>query len=563
MYSKQEPPTPPLTKRVGYVYDVRMKYHQDLEDPQDPHPEDPRRIYWIYNILKVAGCLDIMKNVPVTPVTDDKILRVHTSQYLETLKDTEIMERATLLETQKKHDSVFLCKESQYCARMSAGGLLALCEDVVRGKLHSGLAIIRPPGHHACSAAPMGFCLLNNIAITVRDLQARKMVNRVMVVDWDVHHGNGIQEVFYSDSTVLYASLHRYDEGEFYPSSTDGGMNMVGEGDGKGYNINIPWVTAGVSDGDYIYAFKKLLLPVARQFCPDMIIVASGFDAAVCDPIGECDVTPECYACMTSMLKSVSNGKLVLSLEGGYNLDAIANSALACVKPLLNIKWKAGHIPQPAIYLAYATLSEEEVNGPFGTPLPRDNRSWEAVKQLDQQIIETDCATVVCHCHRLPVSYDDVSMIVPRLHLASEYSIVVHCGAGASGVIRLEKCAHRAGYVRPGNKGPMDLPPNGCVPGYDTADELVTAIDVDGLRNRLEEQGWNKVYTSVDAGHYVCDFTFYTSLAEGETTYPARQLPAPQTLFVHVHPQADEVYSDTQLAELLRDIVRHLAQEGV
>ncbi|KAJ1762817.1 Histone deacetylase hda1 [Coemansia sp. RSA 1935] len=362
-YSKQETPAPPHTKRVGYVYDVRMKYHQDLEDPQDPHPEDPRRIYWIYNILKVAGCLDIMKNVLVTPVTDDKILRVHERQYLETLKDTEIMERATLLETQKKYDSVFLCKESQYCARMSAGGLLALCKDVVRGKLDSGLAIIRPPGHHACSAVPMGFCLLNNIAITVRDLQARKMVNKVMIVDWDVHHGNGIQEVFYSDNTVLYASLHRYDEGEFYPSSTDGGMDMVGEGEGKGYNINIPWATAGVSDGDYIYAFKKLLLPVARQFCPDLIIVASGFDAAVCDPIGECDVTPECYACMTSMLKSVSNGKLVLSLEGGYNLDAIANSALACVKPLLNIKWKAGHIPQPAIYLAYATLSEEEVNG--------------------------------------------------------------------------------------------------------------------------------------------------------------------------------------------------------
>ncbi|KAJ2172397.1 Histone deacetylase hda1, partial [Coemansia sp. RSA 353] len=359
-YSKQETPAPPHTKRVGYVYDVRMKYHQDLEDPQDPHPEDPRRIYWIYNILKVAGCLDIMKNVLVTPVTDDKILRVHERQYLETLKDTEIMERATLLETQKKYDSVFLCKESQYCARMSAGGLLALCKDVVRGKLDSGLAIIRPPGHHACSAVPMGFCLLNNIAITVRDLQARKMVNKVMIVDWDVHHGNGIQEVFYSDNTVLYASLHRYDEGEFYPSSTDGGMDMVGEGEGKGYNINIPWATAGVSDGDYIYAFKKLLLPVARQFCPDLIIVASGFDAAVCDPIGECDVTPECYACMTSMLKSVSNGKLVLSLEGGYNLDAIANSALACVKPLLNIKWKAGHIPQPAIYLAYATLSEEE-----------------------------------------------------------------------------------------------------------------------------------------------------------------------------------------------------------
>ncbi|KAJ1843108.1 Histone deacetylase hda1, partial [Coemansia sp. RSA 2708] len=289
----------PMTKRVGYVYDVRMRYHQDLEDPQDPHPEDPRRIYWIYNILKNSGCLDIMKSVAITPVPDIKILQVHTRQYLDVLKDTELMEKASLLATQKQYDSVFLCKESQYCARMSAGGLLALCEDVASGRLESGLAIVRPPGHHACPAAPMGFCLLNNIAIAVRDLQTRKLVDKVMIVDWDVHHGNGIQEVFYSDHTVLYVSLHRYDEGDFYPSSGDGDMNMVGKDQGEGYNINIPWITAGVGDGDYIYAFKRLILPVAKQFRPDMIIVASGFDAAVCDPIGECNVTPECYACMT------------------------------------------------------------------------------------------------------------------------------------------------------------------------------------------------------------------------------------------------------------------------
>ncbi|KAJ2851733.1 Histone deacetylase hda1 [Coemansia brasiliensis] len=351
------------TTKVGYVYDVRMKYHQDLEDPQDPHPEDPRRIFWIYNILKQAGCLDIMKSVEVTPVSDNKILQVHTQAHLDMLKDTELMEKATLLVTQKKFDSVFLCKESQYCARMSSGGLLALCKEVAAGRLNNGLAIIRPPGHHACSNVPMGFCLLNNIAIAIRDLQQHKLVRKVMVVDWDVHHGNGIQEIFYSDDTVLYVSLHRYDSGEFYPSSPDGNMDMVGKGKGAGYNINIPWVTSGASDGDYIYAFKKLVLPVAAEFAPDMVIVAAGFDAAICDPIGECDVSPRGYACMTSMLQDIANGKLVLSLEGGYNLDAIANSALACVKPLLNIKWDAGLVPQPATYFAYATISEEEVNG--------------------------------------------------------------------------------------------------------------------------------------------------------------------------------------------------------
>ncbi|KAJ2821604.1 hypothetical protein IWW50_004569, partial [Coemansia erecta] len=206
--------------------------------------------------------------------------------------------------------------------------------------------------------------------------------------------------------------------------------------------------------------------------------------------------------------------------------------------------------------MAIKTIKHALITGfePFGTPRPSDNRSWEVVKCLDRQTIEAGDTTVVCHCHRLPVSYDEVSMLVPRLHLSNEFSIVVHCGAGAAGEIRLEKRAHRTGYVRPGNKGPTDLPPNGCVPGYEGADELVTSIDVDGLTAQLAGQGWHNVRASSDAGRYLCEFTFYTSLAEGETTHPARQLTAPKTLFVHVHPVANDVYSDAQLTELLRDI---------
>ncbi|KAJ2081078.1 Histone deacetylase hda1 [Coemansia sp. RSA 988] len=379
-----------ITKPVGYVYDVRMKYHQDLEDPEDPHPEDPRRIYWIYNILKKSGLLDIMQSVPVTPVTDNKILRVHTKGYLEVLKDTEIMEKATLLNTQKQFDSVFLCNESHYCARLSAGGLLSLCEEVAKGKLESGIAIVRPPGHHSCSALPMGFCLLNNVAIAVRDIQAQKLVKKVMVVDWDIHHGNGIQDIFYEDDSVLYCSIHRYDDGDFYPSGGDGDMNMVGEGAGKGYNINIPWVAAGACDGDYMYAFKKLILPVAKEFNPDIIIVASGFDGAVLDPIGKCKITPQGFACMTRMLKAVANGKLVLSLEGGYNLDAIANSALACTKVLLNVRWGAGIIPEPAIYLSYATLPETEVNG-VQLPPCKYTLEWDSMSNWDPSIEVPEC----------------------------------------------------------------------------------------------------------------------------------------------------------------------------
>ncbi|KAI8324731.1 hypothetical protein GQ54DRAFT_295903 [Martensiomyces pterosporus] len=371
-----------LGKRVGYVYDVRMKYHVELEDSLDPHPEDPRRIYWIYDILERSGCLKLMQPVRITPVTDIQILRVHTRGHLEFLRQTELQEKSTLLASQGRFDSVYLCRESHYCARLSAGGLLSLCEEVAQGRLDSGMAIIRPPGHHACANKPMGFCLYNNIAIAVRDLQARRLVQKVMIVDWDVHHGNGIQDIFYSDEDILYFSIHRHDSGEFYPQSSDGGMDKTGKGTSKGFNINVPWVDGGMGDGDYMYAFKNLLLPVANEFSPDMIIVASGFDAAICDPIGECNVSPECYACMTSMLRSVANGKLVLSLEGGYNLDAIANSALACAKALLDIRWTAGIVPQPATMVAYATLSDAELNG---VPQPHLSYSlgWSAVPQWD------------------------------------------------------------------------------------------------------------------------------------------------------------------------------------
>ncbi|KAJ1898722.1 Histone deacetylase hda1, partial [Coemansia sp. IMI 209127] len=377
-------------RKVGFVYDIRMKYHLDLEDLNDPHPEDPRRIYWIHELLGRADCLKLMRQVKVRPVTDAQILRVHTKKHLAFMNDTEIMEKTSLVESQQKLDSVFLCNETNYCARLSAGGLVALCNEVASGKLTSGIAIIRPPGHHACPNRPMGFCLLNNVAIAVRDLQARGVVERVMVVDWDVHHGNGIQEVFYSDKSVLYCSIHRHDSGEFFPSTAEGNIGMVGSGDGKGFNVNIPWVTGGMGDGDYVYAFNNVVLPIAREFRPDMVIVASGFDAAICDPIGECDVSPECYACMTSMLSSVANQRLVLSLEGGYNLDATSNSALACVKALLNLGWKSGFTPKPATYHAYATLSDWEING-VPMPHPKYSPDWLALPEWDPAIEVPDC----------------------------------------------------------------------------------------------------------------------------------------------------------------------------
>ncbi|KAJ2794444.1 Histone deacetylase hda1, partial [Coemansia furcata] len=265
--------------RVGYAYDVQMTYHFNLNKVEMPHPEDPRHIYWIYDILDRSGCLQVMRRVHVQPVTDMQILRTHSRSHLSFLKTTELMEKPSLIAAQSRHKDVYLCALSDYCARLSAGGLLALCSGVARRQLDSGIAIIRPPGHHACRSKPMGFCLLNNIGIAIKDLQAGSPVQRILVVDWDVHHGNGIQELFYTDPTVLYISLHRYGKG-FFPSGEAGNFTQLGKGPGKGYNINVPWTTEGVGDGDYLYAFHELILPVAREFAPEMVIVACGFDAA-------------------------------------------------------------------------------------------------------------------------------------------------------------------------------------------------------------------------------------------------------------------------------------------
>ncbi|KAJ2610961.1 Pyroglutamyl-peptidase 1 [Coemansia sp. RSA 1365] len=196
---------------------------------------------------------------------------------------------------------------------------------------------------------------------------------------------------------------------------------------------------------------------------------------------------------------------------------------------------------------------------PFGEPRPNKNRSWEAIKQLENAKIETSDATIICHCYELPVSYDDVSEQVPRLHQSQEFSIVVHCGAGTSGVVRLERQARKSGYSRPGNKGQTDIPADGCVPGYRTPDELTTIVDTEAVQNALADRGWDKVCVSSDAGQYLCEYTYYTSLAEGKETYPSRGLPEPNTLFVHVPPQESDPYDDRQLGEMLREIIQMLA----
>ena len=236
-----------------------------------------------------------------------------------------------------KLDSVYLHHNTFECATLSVGGAIEACRAVVMGHVKNAIAVIRPPGHHAEHDEPAGFCFFNNVPIAARVCQDNfpEKCRKIFILDWDVHHGNGIQHAFYDDPNILYISLHVHKNGQFYPGKPDGDHLHCGEGLGIGKNVNIPWADHGMGDGDYMFAFQQVVMPIAAEFDPDFVIVSAGFDAAEGDKLGGCHVTPPCYAHMTHMLMSLAKGKIAVCLEGGYNLRSIAKSALAVTRTLM------------------------------------------------------------------------------------------------------------------------------------------------------------------------------------------------------------------------------------
>lgn len=339
--------------KTGLVYDVRMRYHAKIFTSYfeyiDPHPEDPRRIYRIYKRLAEAGLIQdtsllgvddigpLMVKIPIREATADEILEVHSKEHLLYILSTESMTRDQLLEETEKGDSIYVNNDSFFSAKLSCGGTIEACKAVIEGKVKNSLAIVRPPGHHAEPDTPGGFCLFSNVAVAAKNILKNypESVRRIVILDWDIHHGNGTQKSFYDDDRVLYVSLHRYENGKFYPGTKYGSHTHVGEGKGEGYSVNIPWSAPGMTDGDYIYAFHKVVLPILSEFDPDLVIVSSGFDAADGDIIGGCHVTPAGYGYMTHLLKGIAKGKLSVVLEGGYNLESISKSALGVAKVLV------------------------------------------------------------------------------------------------------------------------------------------------------------------------------------------------------------------------------------
>jgi acetoin utilization deacetylase AcuC-like enzyme len=310
-------------KQTGIVKDERY-----LEHVMDSgHPESPERLRAIYKMLEEPEMKNIYAPVNPRPATREELEMIHTPSYIDLVAFTAGKPYYRLdMDTST-------CAKSYEAALWAVGGLLELIKAVMEKRLDNGFALVRPPGHHAEQDRAMGFCLFNNVAIGARYALQTFSLQRVLIVDWDVHHGNGTQNSFYEDPQVLYFSTHRY--GFFYPGT--GGAREVGKGKGEGFNVNVP-LSTGVSDAEYGNIFEKFLKPIALEYQPQLVLVSAGFDTHYDDPLGGMEVTEKGFARMAQILMEIAEataqGKLVITLEGGYDVSGQSRSVKAVLKEL-------------------------------------------------------------------------------------------------------------------------------------------------------------------------------------------------------------------------------------
>lgn len=309
-------------RRVGVVEDPRYREH---EGPAG-HPERPERLVAVGEAL--AARREEWTAVPARAATEEEILRIHDREHLARL------ETASRRAPTRLDPDTFLGPRSLSVARLAAGGSIDLLRKVCRGELDAGIAAVRPPGHHAEADRAMGFCLLNNVAIATRAVQAEEGVDRVLLLDWDVHHGNGTQHVFEEDPSVLYASTHQF---PYYPGT--GAAPEAGRGAGLGTTVNIP-LPATCGDEEYVGAMQRVLVPVAESYRPELLVVSCGFDAHRDDPLAAMQVSGDGFRALAAIVRQLADalcgGRLALLLEGGYALTGLREGTRAVLDVLLD-----------------------------------------------------------------------------------------------------------------------------------------------------------------------------------------------------------------------------------
>lgn len=308
--------------KAGLVYDPIY-----LEHDTGDHVENSQRLVATMSYLKETGIKEKLTCLPPRPATIEELEMIHTTEYISYVKSKAEKGGGWL-----DPDTV-MSPKSYEAALYAAGGLLVAVEEVMKGEVDNAFALVRPPGHHAIHDRAMGFCIFNNMAIATKFALSKFSLNRVLIADFDVHHGNGTQDAFYADPRVLYFSTHQY---PFYPGT--GWIDETGMGEGEGTTANFP-MAAGWGDEEYLRAFNEVLVPVARRFQPQFILVSAGFDAHWADHLAMMRVSVKGFAQMAMVLKELASelcqGRLVFTLEGGYNLRVVTSSIKAVFDVLL------------------------------------------------------------------------------------------------------------------------------------------------------------------------------------------------------------------------------------
>jgi acetoin utilization deacetylase AcuC-like enzyme len=324
---KAEPQAKPAGGRerlpTGFLYDPVYKQH----DTGPHHPESPARLDAILKGLRQDGLDKKLQEIKARAATDEDLTRVHTKEYVALVRK-EIAAGEDTLTTGDTN----VCRKSLEAALLAAGGVMQAVDDVLTGKVRNAFCAVRPPGHHAGPARGMGFCVFNNIALAARYAQRQHKIGKALIVDWDVHHGNGTQDTFYEDGSVFFFSTHQF---PWYPGT--GWAEETGKGKGRGCILNCPF-PAGAGRNLILGAFREKLLPAAKAFKPELILISAGFDSRRGDPLGQFQLTDDDFVEMTKLVLGLAaefaQNRVVSVLEGGYSLEGLAAAVTAHVRTL-------------------------------------------------------------------------------------------------------------------------------------------------------------------------------------------------------------------------------------
>lgn len=326
-------------KKVDTASPTGLVYHPDYlkHDSGQYHPESSERLSFLIDYLGEKGLLSKLKNIEPCSASVEWLETVHDPHYIKMVE--KICKNGGGMLDPDTH----LGPESYKIALLAVGGVMTAVDEVMNRKIKNAFCAIRPPGHHAEKDRAMGFCIFNNVAVGARYVQKKFGLKKVFIVDWDVHHGNGTQNIFWTDPSVFYFSIHQFPH---YPGT--GSENEVGEGEGEGFTFNLP-MCAGSGELEYIEAFENILYPMAVKFSPDFIFISAGFDAHENDPLAQINLTEEGYKRMTEVITKLASkcceGRVVSVLEGGYNLTSLSTSVEKHIHALMDRKQEKNKSP--------------------------------------------------------------------------------------------------------------------------------------------------------------------------------------------------------------------------